>query len=146
MNQGLTGDLEITRAQNRNYAVGEGFHRMAKNAASCSLFLRYQAQAERHYRPAVEEFERLKALRHKLPNEAILDVQPDKTTSAPLPTNPNLLGTAPLAPSSAAGTAPAQPALSARAFDEQLEISAPASPDVERFAATKTETDPLPDD
>src|SRR5207247_2447302 len=30
---------------------------------SWSLFLRYQVQTERHYRRAVEEFERLKALR-----------------------------------------------------------------------------------
>ena len=37
--------------------------------ASWSLFLRYQAQAERHYRRAVEEFERLKALRGELPDD-----------------------------------------------------------------------------
>ena len=63
MTQELTGDIEITRAQNRNYALAEGFHRMAKTALSWSLFLRYQAQAERHYRRAIEEFERLKALK-----------------------------------------------------------------------------------
>jgi hypothetical protein len=46
------GDIEITRAQNRNYALAEGFHRMARQPANTwSLFLRYQAQAERHYRP-----------------------------------------------------------------------------------------------
>jgi hypothetical protein len=50
------GDIEITRAQNR---------------------IRYQAQAERHYRRAVEEFERLKALRQELPNEPISDAQPE---------------------------------------------------------------------
>src|SRR5687767_13328877 len=87
----LTKDVEITRAQNRNYALGEGFHRMAKTAVSWSLFLRYQAQAERHYRRAIEEFERLKALRHDLPNEPIFGVRPEegKTTSPPFPTNPN---------------------------------------------------------
>jgi hypothetical protein len=69
------GDIEITRAQNRNYALAEGFHRMA----------RQPAQAERHYRRAVEEFDRLKPLRAELPNEAILEVQPkeNETFCAP---------------------------------------------------------------
>ena len=85
------GDIEVTRAQNRNFALGEGFHRMAKQANTWSLFLRYQAQAERHYRRAVEEFERIRALRATLPeplpqpeiqdepNEPILEVQPEET-------------------------------------------------------------------
>jgi hypothetical protein len=58
----LTYNVEITRQQNRNYALGEGFQRMAKIAPTWSIFLRYQAQAERHYRRAVEEFQRLKGL------------------------------------------------------------------------------------
>ncbi len=71
------GDIEITRAQNRNYAAGEGFHRMVQPSNSWSLFIRYQAQAERHYRRAVEEFDRLKALRQELPGEANYDPQPE---------------------------------------------------------------------
>ena len=112
----LTADIEITRAQNRNYALGEGFHRMAKAAPSWSLFLRYQAQAERHYRRAIEEFGRLKALRHELPNEPIGEVQPepDKTTSPPLPTNPNALETPPFALPSEVPAAPARAPLSRR--------------------------------
>jgi hypothetical protein len=64
MNQELVGngDIEITRAQNRNFLLGEGFHRLFKQSHSWSLAIRDQAQAERHYRRAVEEFERLKAL------------------------------------------------------------------------------------
>ena len=83
------------RAQNRNYLLGEGFHRMASKSNSWSLFLRYQAQAERHGAPsgprAVEEFERLKALREELPNEAILEAQPEQTetTCTPSETNPS---------------------------------------------------------
>jgi hypothetical protein len=46
------GDIEITRAQNRNYALADGFHRIVQQGNSWSLFLRYQAQAERHYRRA----------------------------------------------------------------------------------------------
>jgi hypothetical protein len=77
------GDIEITRAQNRNYALGVGFHRLARQSNSITLMLRYQAQAERQYRRAVEEFERLKALRdelpeEELPNEAITDHQPEQ--------------------------------------------------------------------
>ena len=81
------GDIEITRAQNRNHLLGEGFHRMVQQSNSWSLAMRYQAQAERHYRRAVEEFERLKALRQELPNEAVLDPQPEPNeplTSVPL--------------------------------------------------------------
>ena len=73
------GDIEITRAQNRNYLLGEGFHRMVQQSNSWSLAIRYQAQAERHYRRAVEEFERLKALRPELPNEPIFDPNPNQT-------------------------------------------------------------------
>jgi len=65
------GDIQITRDQNRNYALAEGFQRMAKTANTWSLFLRYQAQSERLYRRAVEDLERLRALRPNLPNEPI---------------------------------------------------------------------------
>ena len=91
------GDIEITRAQNRNFALATGFHRIAKQSNAWSLFLRYQAQAERHYRRAIEEFERLQALPAPpegdppidLPNEPISDTQPEETTAASLPeTNP----------------------------------------------------------
>jgi hypothetical protein len=92
MNEELAGDgdIEITRAQNRNYLLGEGFHRMARQSNSWSLVLRYQAQAERHYRRAVEEFERLKALRPELSNEPVFEAQPEQkeTTCTPSETNP----------------------------------------------------------
>ncbi|HUI53422.1 MAG TPA: hypothetical protein VLY04_00530, partial [Bryobacteraceae bacterium] len=79
MEQDLIGDIEVTRAQNRNYLLAEGFHRTIRTSNSWSLFLRYQAQAERHYRRAIEEFERLKRLRKELPNEPILEAEPDET-------------------------------------------------------------------
>jgi hypothetical protein len=41
MTKELTGDLEVTRAQNRNCALAEGFYRMVRQANSWSLFLRY---------------------------------------------------------------------------------------------------------
>ena len=81
------GDIEITRAQNRNWLLGEGFHRMVQQSNSWSLAIRYQAQAERHYRRAVEEFERLKTLRPELPNEPISDAQPEPTEPLTPPEN-----------------------------------------------------------
>ena len=79
------GDIQITRAQNRNFLLAEGFHRMAKHPNSWTLFLRYQAQTERLYRRAIEDFKRLKALREELPNEPVSDSQPEQnaTTCAP---------------------------------------------------------------
>ena len=73
----VNGDNEITKAQNRNFLLAEGFHRINKQSNSFTLFLRYQAQAERLYRRAIEEFKRLKALRHELPNEPIVEAQPE---------------------------------------------------------------------
>jgi hypothetical protein len=64
------GDIEITRAQNRNLGIAEGFRRMTRQSSDVwPLMLRYQAQAERMYRRAIEDFNRLKALREEMPNE-----------------------------------------------------------------------------
>jgi hypothetical protein len=80
------GDIEITRAQNRNYALADGFDRMARRPSNTwSLFLRYQAQAERQYRRAVEEFDRVKRLRPDLRNEPILETQPEENEPAYVP-------------------------------------------------------------
>ena len=78
----VNDDNEITKAQNRNYLFAEGFHRLNKYSNSFTLFLRYQAQTERLYRRAIEEFDRLKALRHELPNEPI---QQDEAPAQPAP-------------------------------------------------------------
>jgi hypothetical protein len=84
------GDLAVTRAQNRNYCLADGFLRLARQSNGWSLFLRYQAQSERLYRRSLEEFTRLKALRPELPNEPIspLQPQPESTTSPNPETNP----------------------------------------------------------
>jgi hypothetical protein len=111
----VNDDHEITMAQNRNYLLAEGFHRINKYSPSFTLFLRYQAQSERMYRRAVEEFERLKRLRHELPNEAILEAQPEpnETTCIPGQTNPANPGkppkTANPSKASPAGNIPGQP-------------------------------------
>jgi hypothetical protein len=91
----VDGNTEATRQQNRNYLLAEGFTMAAKASNVWSLFLRYQAQAERQYRRAIEEFARLKSLRHELPNEPIFDPQPEPTE----PTCPSS-ETKPMAPES----------------------------------------------
>jgi hypothetical protein len=78
----LTHDIDVTRQQNRNYALAEGFQRMVKKSNCWALFLRYQAQAERLYRRAIEEFERLKKLRPELPNEPISGPEPEPVQEA----------------------------------------------------------------
>jgi hypothetical protein len=113
MSQDLVGDgdIEITRAQNRNYALGEGFLRLARQSSGWSLFLRYQAQAERHYRRAVEEFERLKALRAELPNEPMLEVQPEENEAVCAAPNEPILTSQP--PAAQASQPPALPSSAA---------------------------------
>ncbi|MGA2269571.1 MAG: hypothetical protein ABSH44_13965 [Bryobacteraceae bacterium] len=90
MNSELTADIETTRAQNRNYVLVDGFHRLNRQGNSFALLLRYQAQAERQYRRAIEEFERLKALREQLPNEPI-PAEPEQTETTCTPCETNLI-------------------------------------------------------
>src|ERR1035441_7833437 len=93
------GDIEITRVQNRNFALGEGFHRAAQEPHTWALFLRYQAQAERQYRRAIQEFDRLRALRpefdeeiEEIPNEPISATHPNPLNQIPPPKRTQLEG------------------------------------------------------
>jgi len=61
---------------------------MASQGNTWSLFLRYQAQAERHYRRAVEEFDRLKALRANYQTKPFWRSNPKKTKPL-VPHRPN---------------------------------------------------------
>jgi hypothetical protein len=72
----FNNDIEYSKPQNRNYCAAEGWNSIAKRSNALTLFLRYQAQAERQYRRAIEDFDRLKSLRHELPNEPNYDPQP----------------------------------------------------------------------
>jgi hypothetical protein len=98
------GDIEITRVQNRNFVLGEGFHRSTQKPHTWALFLRYQAQAERQYRRAIQELDRLRALRpefekeepEEIPNEPIFPSQPESPQPDPDPqTNPIPVGRTP---------------------------------------------------
>jgi len=86
----LRDDLRAVGVQNANLCLADGLNRMAKTSKGFSLFLRYQAQAERQYRRALEEFERLKRLRPELPNEPISADEPEQNTApAAQDTNPD---------------------------------------------------------
>ncbi len=133
MNEELAGngDIQITRAQNRNFLMGEGFHRMAKRSNAWPLFLRYQAQTERLYRRAVEDFERIKALREELPNEADSEAQPEQTETTCASGE-----TASFPPETPAAAPPAPPSLTA---DDEL----PLDPSTRPTARINQEGEPL---
>jgi hypothetical protein len=85
----LTAHIEISQAQKDNYLLGDGFYRLISHNNSFALLLRYQAQAERQYRRAIQEFDRLKALREELLNEPILaEPETNETTCPSCQTNP----------------------------------------------------------
>ena len=75
----LAPDFAIHQEQLRAYALGNGLNRLMRAPNAFALFLRYQTLAERQFRRAVEEFDRLKALRGELPNEPIADSEPEET-------------------------------------------------------------------
>jgi hypothetical protein len=88
----LHPDLEyhsdIKLEQTRNYSLANGFQRMARASNAWSLYLRYQSQAERLYRRAIEAFDELR--KRDLPNEPNFGPQPDPPQSdAPTQNEPN---------------------------------------------------------
>ena len=110
LNEYTTYGLEITQAQNRNFYVADGFLRLARQGNGIQLFLRYQAQAERLYRRAVEEFERVKKLRPELSDEPISEddepTEPEENTndSSPQELSPDEpISSPPLRPEGGAG-------------------------------------------
>jgi hypothetical protein len=87
-NSQVVVDIE-TQAQERNLHLADGFHRLITQSNSFALLLRYQAQAERQYRRAIEEFDRLKALREELRNEPnSAETETTETTCPSCETNP----------------------------------------------------------
>ena len=82
-------ETETNQAQERNFRLADGFHRLITQSNSFALLLRYQAQAERQYRRAIEEFDRLKALREELRNEPnFAENETNETACLSCETNP----------------------------------------------------------
>jgi hypothetical protein len=89
---GIRASGEITFAsahidQKNNHTLAAGFQRQANDGPAWSLILRYQAQADRQYRRAVEDFNRLAAQRPEIPNEPIS--APETEQTEPDPPDPN---------------------------------------------------------
>jgi hypothetical protein len=125
MNPQLTAGIEISPAQNLNYLLGDGFYRLISHNNSFALLLRYQAQAERHYRRAIAEFDRRKALREELRNEPILaEPETNETTSPSCETNPIPPGDPTPAPPPAPDPRPLAP-IPAPALNYHVEVPAP---------------------
>lgn len=108
----LHPDGEVRRDQNRNFAMAEGFQRLSGQSPMWPLVLRYQAQVERQYRRAVEDFQRLVRERDDdSPNEPNSDPQPAETTPQTAPSNEPIPEpvAAPPAAAPEAATLPQQP-------------------------------------
>jgi len=108
----LTTDFEVAQHQNRALCLAEGFQRLVGRSDSWKLLLRYQAQSERMYRRAIEEFDRLKALREELPNEPIEPPEPEEVEfidPVATPWSPAMTEFHPLQFRSDPGPAPASP-------------------------------------
>ena len=97
MDPDMFGDTEPGREQLRNFLLVEGFKRILAKSSAFQLCARYSSQTERHYRRAVQDFDRLKALRPdpsgadlpvcvlpepEIPNEPVSEVQVEPTAPA----------------------------------------------------------------
>jgi hypothetical protein len=131
------GDIEIARAQNRNFAAGEGFRRIAKESNLWALLIRFQTHAERQYRRALEEFDRLKKLRPELPNEPNIGTSPEPPEDLIMELTPEPAPWPPRAPSN--GPAPWQAPSNAPTPAEP-----PAAPTSESESATAQAFPPAP--
>jgi hypothetical protein len=92
--------VEIATDQHRAYGLAFGFNRYTRQSNVAATFLRFQAQAERLYRHAVEDFHRLLKLRSQLPPEKYeepiepniepnLTPEPTENTAHPTSAPPN---------------------------------------------------------
>jgi hypothetical protein len=104
----ISHGIETTLAQNRAFWLAYGFKILDRQSGLASTFLRFQAQAERLYRRAVEDFDRLRKLRDQLPpenyetpNEPIIEPipapQPDENTAPPIPASISISENEPIA-------------------------------------------------
>jgi hypothetical protein len=83
----LSKGIEPAVEQHQTYWLAFGFNRYNRQSNITAALLRFQAQAERLYRRAVEDFHRLLKLRDKLPPEKYVEneptIEPRKTPQIP---------------------------------------------------------------
>ena len=94
----MTQGIDVTVHQNRALCFAIGFERLVHRSEAWKYFLRYSSQAERLYRRAVEEFERLKSQRNELPNEPTSDAELEEIASVANPKLPDIEPTEPTEP------------------------------------------------
>ena len=74
----------VTKAQEESFWMATGFYEVNRLSPSCwQFFLRYQAQTERFYRRAMEEFERLRRHRGRIPEQIDAEPAPQPTAGQP---------------------------------------------------------------
>jgi hypothetical protein len=101
--------VECSFGQIRSHVIFSGLQRVLRDSNAFALVLRYQAQAERQYRRAVEEFNRL---RSDCPNEPIHEPEPEQTKietpaqNEPVPARDSALPSGLLRVSSASSVSP----------------------------------------
>src|ERR1035441_337111 len=111
----LTEGIVIALGQHRSFWLAFGFHILVRQSNGPNMFLRFQAQAERLYRRAIDDFDRLKGLRAEMPNEPqnepsnepLATPQPQETKAPPPPEPEN--PEAPAAPRPAASAPTSSP-------------------------------------
>src|ERR1700722_15513343 len=79
--------VDVAPDQHNAYSLAFRFNRYSRQSNIAAVFLRFQAQAERLYRRAVEDFHRLLKLRGQLPPEKYEEpIEPNiEPTSTPQP-------------------------------------------------------------
>jgi hypothetical protein len=81
----LANGIDIPLEQHRAYWLAFGFNSFTRQSNIAATFLRFQAQAERLHRRAVEDFHRLLKLRGQLPPEKYEDPIEPKIEPIPAP-------------------------------------------------------------
>jgi hypothetical protein len=75
----MVENIDVLREHNRNFILWEGLTRLMRQSQDVLVFLRIQAQTERLYRRAAEDFEGIRKLRKELTNQPIFRPQPEET-------------------------------------------------------------------
>ena len=81
----LTAGIQIALGQHRSYWLAFGFHVLVRQSTGPNMFLRFQAWAERLHRHAVEDLDRLRALRPELASQPIEAVNEPNPEPPPTP-------------------------------------------------------------
>lgn len=93
------GFVHVTQQQKSTFWTAAGFDQLCRSQ-DWQMFLRYQAQAERLYRRAVEAFDRLRAYRRPAPEQTTVEpeTRPQPDPELPIPAPPAVIVPSPVRP------------------------------------------------